>query len=761
MAFEHLKRLSIALVLVIAYFGPVNAQPAERAATEQATNAPDNQSVETLLKILRDDAARQSLIDQLEKSQSAKPQNDAGEANIPDADKKPASLARAIADFTKEGAEQIYDGTTKLWLDLSGIESLFETLPDLRKQRIRDSGPALAGTIAMTIMTLWILSALMSRALRLWLPERENRTLFATIASASVGLMSDAIAVALSYASGYVLALFVLGSGKLSLEQSLYLNAFLVAGAFRILVRLFVRPNQPELAVFNFPPIVQRTIHDRLVFLFQLLAYGIVAIVPIANYWTSFVVGRALRVVIVSAGAVLALLAIRHLHALIKQTRANGDHIPKPDEGLASQATGETEYNASAVSGAMDSLWRDVWPIPAIIYVLSCYVIAIAKPSLMTDLIASATFKTVIVAGIIALAFRFIRHSSSAGVPFPDSLERTLPDLKRRIDMFAPYGLRACAVLLLAGGAIFFLHAWHLIDAVAWVAQPETVDFLWRVLSAILIALAVIATWAVISSWIDHRLNLDLTGRNVSARARTLLALFKNAFTIMVFVFGTMMALSQLGIDIAPLLAGAGVIGLAIGFGSQKLVQDIITGVFIQLENAINDGDVITVSGTTGTVEKLTIRSVALRDIDGAYHIIPFSAVDVVSNYMRKYAYHVAVFGVSYDVDLELVKTAMEDAFEELKQTAHKTAIIGPLEMHGVIGLGESSVDVRARIKTRPGTQWALGRAYTEIVKKVFDNRGIEIPYPHRTLVYVPGQQQEARHESGPVIENSPQDNLS
>ena len=154
--------------------------------------------------------------------------------------------------------------------------------------------------------------------------------------------------------------------------------------------------------------------------------------------------------------------------------------------------------------------------------------------------------------------------------------------------------------------------------------------------------------WAVIAAWIDTRLSLDLPGRNVTARTRTLLSLFKNAVTVVAVVFGLMMALSELGIDIAPLLAGAGVIGLAIGFGAQKLVQDIITGIFIQIENAINEGDVVTVAGTTGVVEKLTIRSVGVRDLDGIYHIVPFSAVDTVSNFMRLFSYHVAVVGVAY-----------------------------------------------------------------------------------------------------------------
>src|SRR3546814_1649991 len=111
-----------------------------------------------------------------------------------------------------------------------------------------------------------------------------------------------------------------------------------------------------------------------------------------------------------------------------------------------------------------------------------------------------------------------------------------------------------------------------------------------------------------------------------------------------------MLALSQLGINIGTLLAGAGVVGLAVGFGAQKLVQDVITGVFIQFENAFNEGDVVTAGGITGTVERLTIRSVGIRDLSGVYHIVPFSSVDTVSNFMRGFAFHVAEIGVAYQI---------------------------------------------------------------------------------------------------------------
>ncbi|MCB1518596.1 MAG: mechanosensitive ion channel, partial [Hyphomicrobiaceae bacterium] len=196
--------------------------------------------------------------------------------------------------------------------------------------------------------------------------------------------------------------------------------------------------------------------------------------------------------------------------------------------------------------------------------------------------------------------------------------------------------------------------------------------------------------------------------------------------------------------------------GLAIGFGAQKLVQDVITGIFIQIENAINVGDVVTVAGTTGVVERLTIRSVGMRDLEGVYHIVPFSAVDTVSNFMRKFAYHVAEIGVAYKEDISKVREAMLDAFDRLKETEHGKSIIGEFEMHGVTALADSSVNVRGRIKTKPGDQWAVGRAYTEMVKKVFDERGIEIPYPHRTMVYQGGLPPEVSVSVAQMMKDSP-----
>jgi len=210
---------------------------------------------------------------------------------------------------------------------------------------------------------------------------------------------------------------------------------------------------------------------------------------------------------------------------------------------------------------------------------------------------------------------------------------------------------------------------------------------------------------------------------------------------VVIVTMAGMILLSELGINIGPLLAGAGVLGLAIGFGAQKLVQDIIGGVFIQLENAINTGDWIDAGGISGTAERLSIRSVGIRDLAGTFHIVPFSSVDTVSNYMRDFAYHVGVYRVAYREDTDEVIKYLIAAFEDLRQDPERSPdILGDLEIGGVTALDTSSVNVRVRIKTTPGSQWIVGRAYNRLVKQHFDAAGIEIPFPHTKVYFGHGE---------------------
>lgn len=712
---------------------PIPGQETEAApqvASDEATEA--GQAVEDLLQILRDEDQRNALIERLEALPSSQ------EAEVPPSSEtaQTSSFARDIADLTKGVAERTYRTALSVWRDFTGIRALVSGVSEQRKARIAANAPSLAATIVTTIAILWLLSRLFGGLTQSRATAED--TVWATILRITINTTSDILALAVAYAAGYTLAISVFGSGTIAVEKSLYLNAFLIAGVARIVLGIFVRLNRPDETLSNLTATVQAAIFTRLVFIGGLLIYGITAIVPIANVWVSVLAGRSLRVTIVTVAALLALLAIRHISKLVNEehaarvekTEGAADPAPGADASVIVEAAKEEATQATL------SFWHKLWPWLATAYVLFAYIIAIARPSLMADLIGSATLKSLVAGAILAAALRFMKRASSVGAPVPKALRNALPELKTRLDSFVPYVLRIVSIALMALAAVFLIDAWHLFDVGSWLDGPLGADIIWRGASAFLIVATILLIWAIISSWIDHRLTLDLEGRNVSARSRTLLALFRNAFTVALFIFGSMTALSQIGIDIAPLLAGAGVIGLAIGFGSQKLVQDIITGIFIQLDNAINDGDVVTVGAITGKVEKLTIRSVALRDIDGTYHIVPFSSVDTVSNFMRKFAYHVAIVGVAYKENVSDVKEAMFEAFRRLKEGEHGGMILEDMQMHGVVALADSSVNIRARIKTRPGEQWAIGRAYTELVKDVFDERGIEIPYPHRQMVY-------------------------
>lgn len=720
------------VISVFLFAGPAAAQFLGSNSAEETPEASSaSSSTQTLLDVLKDEEARAALIADLEAS-IAQSSDAQAETEI-----ESQTLAQRLASLTMSAAENTFLSFSAMWRDVSGIGTLVSGLSDSRSQRISEAWLPLFLTVVSTISILLFLTWLTSG----WLAKRQrpnpDKRLGTTLVSTALNAVTDVVVLGVAYASGYLLALLVFGEeGKILVEQSLYLNAFLIAGILRITLRIFVLPDRPEMALSQFSTGLQKVIYARSKFIIFLIVYGINVAVPIANAWLSLAMGRSIRVIVVTLAALGALFTIRKISQILQREAISAQQsaIRKSeiDEDDVIEVIGEASIEA------VTSIWSRVWPWLAGAYVAAIYLIAIAQPQLTADLVGLATVKTLGVCALIAVAFRLFKYSKSAQVPIPAMLASSLPQIRSRLDGFAPMVVNLSALICLVFAFGLLLDAWHIVDVSGWISGETGNTFIWRIISALMIVGAIVALWAIIASWIDHRLSLNLEGKNTSARGRTLLALFRNAFTVAICIFGTMIALSQLGIDIAPLLAGAGVIGLAIGFGSQKLVQDIITGVFIQLENAMNEGDIVSVGGITGMIEKLTIRSVGMRDVGGVYHIIPFSSVDTVSNLTREFSYHVEVVGVAYKEKIPAVKEAMVEAFERLKTTEHAPFIIADLEMHGVVALSESSVDVRVRIKTLPGKHLSLGRTYTELVKEVFDERDIQIPFPHRQLIMTP-----------------------
>ncbi len=218
-------------------------------------------------------------------------------------------------------------------------------------------------------------------------------------------------------------------------------------------------------------------------------------------------------------------------------------------------------------------------------------------------------------------------------------------------------------------------------------------------------------------------------------RADTLSSLARNIVSTVILGIAFIIILEEFGIDIGPILAAAGIVGLAVGFGAQNLVQDIISGFFILLEDQIRVGDVVDIAGKSGLVEKVTIRMTILRDINGSVHFVRNGKIDVVTNMTKDYAFYLFDIGVAYRENIDEVMKVMRKTEAQLRlDTSLKEDILEPLEIMGLDKFADSAVIIRARLKTKPNKQWRAGREYNRLLKKNFDEAGIEIPFPHLTV---------------------------
>lgn len=270
--------------------------------------------------------------------------------------------------------------------------------------------------------------------------------------------------------------------------------------------------------------------------------------------------------------------------------------------------------------------------------------------------------------------------------------------------------------------------------------------------------LDIVKTWAltrgvpiviiVIGAWIAKKVlsvaerkfaeRFEQTGvvpSEVEKRAKTLSGIIHTTIIVVIYAAASMMILSEIGIQIGPLLAGAGIAGLAVGFGAQSLVKDVINGFFLLLENQIRVGDVVDIAGVGGLVEAVNLRTTRLRDLEGRVHIIPNGMIEVATNFTRDWSRALVEIGVAYKEDVDQVIAVLKQVGEEMRNdAAFAEIILEPMTVLGLDSFGDSSVNIRLFFKTVPLKQWEVAREFRRRVKKAFDAAGIEIPFPHRTI---------------------------
>ena len=293
----------------------------------------------------------------------------------------------------------------------------------------------------------------------------------------------------------------------------------------------------------------------------------------------------------------------------------------------------------------------------------------------------------------------------------------------------------ASSIVLLRGIGLRSVPQTSSEDVVAWLMGPG-------LLLAIIAASAFLVTRAV--HFLTDSLQMFLVSRDAVSqpdvterrkRVETIGQLLRLLATFLVVGVAILMALSVFNVDIRPILTGAGIAGLAVGFGAQNLVRDVIAGFFLILENQVRLGDVVSINGKSGLVEAIRLRTIALRSLDGTVHVIPNGVINELSNMTKDFSFAVLDIGIPYEADVDSVVDVLRSVATDLQaDPVHGPNILEGLDVLGVEDFADSSVVIRIRIKTAPIQQWNVGREFRRRIKIAFDARGIEFPFRQLTV---------------------------
>lgn len=386
----------------------------------------------------------------------------------------------------------------------------------------------------------------------------------------------------------------------------------------------------------------------------------------------------------------------------------------------------------------------EVWHVLAIAYVIGGYIIWTLDVEGGFEFLLRATLLTLLVLAVTRGLAHLIGRLIERLFRLNAELRARYPLLEARANRYLPAFHRVLNIALGVFTFLAILQVWGL-EPFEWLTGPEGRSLLSTLFLIGFVLLVALLLWEVFSAYVEATIQRRAAEPGGGQRIRTLLPLAQNALRILLVVLVALIVLSEIGVNIAPLLAGAGVVGLAIGFGAQTLVKDIITGVFILIEDSLSVGDVVLVAGHSGVVERLTVRSIFLRDLEGNVHTLPFSSVDTIQNYSKEFSYAVIDMGVAYREDVDEVIAVMREVAEELRaDEVYGPSITGDFEVLGLDRFEDSAVVIKVRFRTQPLMQWAVRREYHRRIKRAFDEHGIEIPFPHRTIYLGEDKQGEA-----------------
>ena len=706
----------LALSLGLGTFAPAPATAQNATGTPAVDEAAkmEPKRLQSLLDTLKDETKRDALITDLETLLVATEEEKAEDTS---------SVASAMSDvvtgisgFLQEAVNQLSDTAIALTDIKSLIPALSALVADPDKLfRIGQWMAVIAGIVALGLLAVRLTTHLLRRPidrLEAWVMRG---TLLRNIAALIPLLLLRSIRVVLFFAVTQGI-LTTISSTNVQLAG----RAFVVAVASHLaclaLVNTVLKPAGLVSRSLN---ITEATGAYLVIWINRVVATGIYGILGLQSaYLLGMPAATFLSLEKVVYGALWALLT-----AFILQNRAS---FARVIAGTDKDAAGRTIWSVLAA----------VWHLIAIACVTAGLVILMSMGDAGFKRLGEIAAFMVLISIVWRLAWLGVDTAGRWAFSVSHEMTDRYPSLERRANRYVPHLLAGARVLISVAAFGALLEVWG-IQLSAFFAS-ENGQVLIRAIAAILVVGGgAVAVSEIVSLFVERRLLVLENAGILSGRERTLLPLLRRAVIIVIGVLAVFVILSEIGVDITPLLAGASIIGLAIGFGSQSLVKDVISGIFLLIEDTLNVGDFVDVGGKSGTVEALSIRTLRLRDVAGDLHTIPFGTVDVITNMTKDYAYALVDVGIAYREDADEVMKLLQEIGDELaNDEAFKDGISGPFEVFGVQDLADSSVNIRTRLKTAAGRQWSIRREFLRRVKRRFDAEGIEIPFPHQTLYF-------------------------
>ncbi len=725
------------LVLVLALFlaGQARAQTAaapSSAASTAAAPKVDRAALDHLIQTLQDPKARDQLLSDLKALEAAQ-QPTPPPAPLPTA--LGAKLLRAMSDAfgrLRAGIEELRAGLVDpahIWAWVR-----FEAADPGRRAMLFEFLWQLALILAVGFAADLLARRFVARAQDRLRPARPPLPLRRLGRLLLHGLLEVGPILAFA-AAAYLVVAAVQPGVAVRLALLAIVSAVVIARAAFVLCRLLLSPFAPTLRLV---PIDDETAAYLYVWARRLVSVGVYGYFALQVALLLGLPQAAYELLLRLLGLFLALLAA----AVILQNREPVARL------IARPAADGRTVRLRSLTRLRAQLAR-AWHVLALIYLAAIYLTGASGVPGGFAYLGRGTGLTILILLLTWVALALLRRAYDRFLVVNRELLVRYPLLEQRANRYLPVFRAALGALIRIVAAIAILDAWQ-VDVRAVFENPTAQEVIARLATVLLMLAVALVIWEVVDGAVTFYLERrDAEGRPIllSSRARTLLPLVRNALFVVICLLTALTVLSELGVNIAPLLAGAGVVGLAVGFGAQTLVKDVITGAFILFEDPLNIGDVATINGTSGLVEGMTIRTVKLRDGDGTLHTIPFGAVGTVSNMARDYGYYSVDVAVAYQEDTDRVIAAMRQAFDELsREPAWRIDILGPIEIQGIDRFTLDAVHIRARIKTRALRQWDVGREYNRRMKMTFDALGIQLFLPARAA-YVPPAEKPAPAE--------------